>query len=153
MKTIYFDMDGTIYDLYSVNGWLEKLHREDVSPYVEGNALVDLTSFNDLCKRLTDKGYRIGIISWTAKNSSKNYNAAVRNAKRAWINENMPYVTETHIVKYGTPKHYTARDKRSILIDDSADVRAAWIGRGCYGRSTIDASNSRNMMQALNNMC
>ena len=32
-RTIFFDMDGTIADLYSVDGWLADLINKDVRPY------------------------------------------------------------------------------------------------------------------------
>jgi len=34
MKAIYFDMDGTIADFYSVENWLEDLRMENVAPYI-----------------------------------------------------------------------------------------------------------------------
>ena len=33
VKAIYFDMDGTIADLYAVDGWLADLRSENVRPY------------------------------------------------------------------------------------------------------------------------
>ena len=41
MYTIYFDMDGTIADLYNVENWLPKLRAEDASPYIEAEIMVD----------------------------------------------------------------------------------------------------------------
>jgi hypothetical protein len=32
------------------------------------------------------------------------------------------------VVKYGTPKHKVRKVAQSVLIDDNADVRAAWDG-------------------------
>ena len=32
-RKIYFDMDGTIADLYGVDNWLEMLINEDATPY------------------------------------------------------------------------------------------------------------------------
>ena len=40
--TIYFDMDGTIADLYGVENWLPKLRAEDASPYAEATPLTDM---------------------------------------------------------------------------------------------------------------
>ena len=37
-------------------------------------------------------------------------------------------ITEYHVVKYGTPKHKVRKIQDSILVDDNADVRAAWDG-------------------------
>ena len=35
MKAIYFDMDGTIADLYGRDGWLDDLMNEYTRPYRE----------------------------------------------------------------------------------------------------------------------
>ena len=128
IKAIYFDMDGTIADLYGVDGWLDALHREDTTPYAVAAPMVDMAQLNAICERLIALGVTIGVISWSAMGGSKEYNAAVRKVKREWINEYLPCVTEFHVVKYGTPKHKVRKVENSILIDDNADVRAAWDG-------------------------
>ena len=33
MRTIYFDMDGTIANLYGVDGWLDMIINRDATPY------------------------------------------------------------------------------------------------------------------------
>ena len=40
---IWFDMDGTIADLYSVNCWLEKLIAKNETPYTEAKGIVNLS--------------------------------------------------------------------------------------------------------------
>ena len=52
MYTIYFDMDGTIADLYNVENWLPKLRAEDASPYVEAEIMVDASELQLYLKRL-----------------------------------------------------------------------------------------------------
>lgn len=128
VKAIYFDMDGTIADFYNVDGWLDDLERESVRPYVEAAPMWDMVEINAMCEALAACGVVIGVISWAAMNGSKEYNAAVRKAKRAWINEYLPCVSEFHVVKYGTPKHRVRKINEAILFDDNADVRAAWRG-------------------------
>ena len=39
MRTIWWDMDGTIANLYAVNDWLPKLRSEDPSPYAEAEVM------------------------------------------------------------------------------------------------------------------
>ena len=145
MQAIYFDMDGTVYDLYSVDGWLEGLRAEDTTPYKCGNACVDLDALNEIISVAVALGIVVGIITWSAMNGSKEYNKAVRKVKREWVQENMPYVTEFHCVKYGTPKHTTAKIRDSILVDDNAEVRAKW-----KNGNTIDAT--KNILVALAEM-
>lgn len=147
-KAIYFDMDGTIADLYGIVDWLPKLQAEDVTPYTDAAPLVDMNALNNLLVKFTALGYIIGVISWTAKDGTKNYNKAVRAAKRAWINKNLPCVQEFHVVKYGTPKHRTAKINGGILVDDNADVRKAW-ERYNDDNATIDATNPANIMETL----
>ena len=40
--TIWFDMDGTIADLYGVDGWLDNLINEDTRPYDIAKPLVNM---------------------------------------------------------------------------------------------------------------
>ena len=101
--TIYFDMDGTIANLYGVENWLEKLRAEDVSPYVEAEPLVDMRELSRLLNDLQLSGVNLGIISWLSKDATKEYDKMVRRAKREWLMENLPAVEwdEIHLVKYG----------------------------------------------------
>ena len=46
---ICFDMDGTIADLYGVDGWLNYLIAEDIRPYKEAKPIVNM---NVLARRL-----------------------------------------------------------------------------------------------------
>lgn len=128
--TIYFDMDGTIANLYGVNNWLEKLRAEDATPYAEAAPMVDVANFQLLLAILKNRGYKIGIISWLSKNSSKEYDRMVRKTKKEWLTINFPEIRfdEMHIVKYGTRKDYVAKDKNGIIFDDDDRVREKWKG-------------------------
>ena len=130
--TIYFDMDGTIANLYGVENWLEKLRAEDVSPYVEAEPLVDMCELSRLLNVLQLSGVNLGIISWLSKDATKEYDKMVRRAKREWLMENLPAVEwdEIHLVKYGTPKHSCCRENFGILFDDNDAVREKWEKRG-----------------------
>ena len=125
MRKIYFDMDGTIANLYK-GEWLADLMAENTRPYEIADRLVE----ESVLEELVNAGYELGIISWLAKNGSKEYNKAVRHAKREWLKENYPNIhfTEIHIVKYGTPKYRVANVKCQILVDDEEPNRKAWNG-------------------------
>ena len=43
MKTIYFDMDGTIADLFTVPNWLEGLQAEEVWPYLKADPMLNMS--------------------------------------------------------------------------------------------------------------
>lgn len=147
-KAIYFDMDGTIADLYGVHDWLRKLQNSDVSPYMEAAPLVDMRALANVLDNFVALGFVIGVISWTAKDGSKEYNKAVRKAKRDWLAAHFPQVSELHVVKYGTPKHRVANIKGSILVDDNAQVRAAWENY-TENNHTVDATDSKNLVANL----
>ena len=145
MKAIYFDMDGTIADLYGYDGWLDMLHNEDTTPYEKCGVLVDAEELREVLNQFMMLGVKIGVISWSAMNGSKDYNKRVRKAKKNWCDEFFADIfTEFHVVKYGTPKHKVAKEKDSILVDDNAEVRQAWKGE------TIDATE--NIIELLQNI-
>lgn len=124
--TYYFDMDGTIADLYGVSGWLDDLISEKTRPYEEARPLVNCEKLAAVIVELKAQGISSGIISWTSKNGSKIYNKMVRKAKLAWLAENFPNCfEEIHIVKYGTPKSKVAKDC-GILFDDEEKNRKNW---------------------------
>lgn len=133
--TIYFDLDGTLYDLYNQPRWLDRITVDfDASAYAADDVLVDLVALHEVLDLAISEGYRVGVISWLAGGSPKWYDKMVRTVKRAWVKKFLPQATEVHIVKYGTPKHRVANDKSGVLVDDNAEVRAAWKG------DTIDAT-------------
>ena len=127
-KILVFDMDGTIADLYGVEGWLDDIHASDPRPYAEARPLVDMNVLKNILLQLQDFGWHIVVTSWLAKDSTKAYDTAVREAKLQWLNDfNFPY-NELHFVKYGTTKANCTRKHggRQVLFDDNAKVRDGW---------------------------
>ena len=130
IQTIYFDMDGTIADLYNVENWLPKLLSHDESPYIEALPLVDMEKLSQTLRNLQKNGYKIGVISWLSKGSTTEYNAKVRKAKREWLEKHLKIeLDEIHIIKYGYSKRKTAQDKKSLLFDDDKKVLQEWQGQ------------------------
>lgn len=128
MKTLVFDMDGTIADLYGVEGWLADLRAENPRPYVEAKPLYNMDILNSLIKLLKAEGWGVVVTTWLAKDSSKDYDRLVREAKLAWLEKyNFPY-DEIHLVKYGTTKANCTRKigGLQILVDDNEKVRKGW---------------------------
>lgn len=150
---LYFDMDGTIADLYSVPNWLDKLHAEDASPY--NNAKVIHSELPHLLKSLRNAGVHMGIISWTAKGGSREYNKRVRHAKLDWVNKYFPHTfDEFHVIKYGTSKSKAAKLDNATLIDDNIKVRSSWENSKAANTSmpTIDASDTIAMINTLTSL-
>lgn len=130
MRTIWWDMDGTIANLYGVDNWLPKLRAEDASPYAEAEVMWNMAQLARLMNRVQLMGYKLGIISWTSKGGSDAYNEAVKQAKVAWLNKHLKSVNwdAICIVKYGTPKSVVMDTDEDILFDDEQPNRDAWEG-------------------------
>jgi len=127
VRQINFDMDGTIANLYGVEGWLEYLIDKDETPYVEAKPLVNLSALARVLNRLQRNGYELNIISWLAKNSDDVYDEKVILAKKNWLKKHMPSVkwNNVNIVSYGTPKQNLGQ---GILFDDEKLNRDNWNG-------------------------
>ena len=125
--TIYFDMDGTIANLYGVENWLDYLIAEDVFPYRNAKPMLRLCSLAKVLNRLQREGYSLGVISWLSKCGSDDYNERVTQVKTEWLASHLPSVNwdEIKIVPYGTPKHEVAEDC-GFLFDDEIGNRDAW---------------------------
>ena len=106
MRTIWWDMDGTIANLYAVENWLPKLRAEDPTPYAEAGVLWNMSQLARLMNRVQKLGYKLGIISWTSKGGSYDYDCAVRDTKWDWLGEHLPSVSWDYvrITAYGVPK-------------------------------------------------
>lgn len=126
-KTIWFDMDGTIADLYGVNNWLEMLINKDAKPYQVAKPLLNMQQLAKELNRLIKKGYKIGIISWLAKNSNSDYDKKVAEVKKNWLKKHLKSVKfeNIDIVAYGTPKQI---NRKGILFDDEKQNRENWLG-------------------------
>ena len=127
-KTLVFDMDGTIADLYGVNNWLDDLRAENPRPYEVAEPLYNMPILNDVIRLLKAQGWRVVVTTWLAKGATKDYDRLVREAKLAWLEKyNFPY-DEIHLVKYGTTKANCTRKLGGlqILVDDNEAVRKGW---------------------------
>ena len=128
MNKIYFDMDGTLADLYGIESWLEDIIMENPRPYRQARPLVNMRKFVRIIKKLQAQGYEVGIITWLGKGSSNNYNNKVAVAKMNWLKTHCGSVNwdDIFIVEYGTPKHELVEISNSILFDDEIDNRNQW---------------------------
>ena len=129
--TIFFDMDGTIADLYGVENWLDYLIASDALPYEIAKPLIRLNALARILNRLQKQGYKVGVISWLAKNSNTTYDEKVTRVKKEWLKKHLASVNfdEIHIVKYGTPKQTFAKTENDILFDDEEKNRNDWTGK------------------------
>lgn len=124
-RAIYFDMDGTIANLYGVEDWLNCIIKGYTKPYREAKSLINMRELSKELNRLQKKGYVIGIISWLAKGATNEYNKRVTKAKMDWLKRHLGSVQfdNVHIIEYGTPKEECGE---GILFDDEKHNRIEW---------------------------
>ena len=144
-KAIYFDMDGTIADLYGVENWLEDLINSEPRPYKVATPLVRMNSLARVLNRLQREGYSIGIVSWLSKSGTQEYNREVTKAKKEWLCTHLKSVSfdEIRIVPYGTPKEKVVDKPKGILFDDEKQNRKNWTG------TAYDVNNIIEILKAL----
>ena len=134
-KAIWFDMDGTLANFYGVAGWLEALENEEVKPYAEAKALINLSALARILNRLAKNGYEINIVSWTSKEASADFCERIAIAKREWLKKHLASVAFNNIdiIPYGEPK---SANRNGILFDDEAQNRKEW-GENAYTEKEI----------------
>lgn len=126
--TFNFDMDGTIADFYSVNGWLEDLQNENTRPYEQAKPLVNMSRLARYLNRLQKQGHKIAIISWTSKCGTDEFNAKIADVKLKWLAKHLRSVRfdSIAVIPYGTPKSLYGN---GILFDDEERNRNEWQGQ------------------------
>ena len=136
---IWFDMDGTIVDLYGVKNWLEMLIAEDETPYAIAKPIVNLSLLARLMNKAQRNGYEICIVTALAKNSTNDYDEKVRNAKIKWLSRHLKSVHFDEI-KF-VPYYYTkndVNDGNDWLFDDEERHLSTWTGRAFPAKMMIE---------------
>ena len=138
-KVIYFDVDGTFYNLYGYNNWLECILSENTDCYTHSDLLVNENDFIEVLNNLKEKGYKLGIITWLSKNATKNYQNKVRKAKYRYIHKHFSNLfDEIHIIQYGKNKSEYCKGKNYILFDDEENNRKQWIEKNGIAYNVIN---------------
>lgn len=131
VKMLVFDMDGTIADLYGVEGWLPMLRNENPLPYIKAKPMWDMEILADLLNEFRAQGGIVAVVSWLSMGSSQQYKEMVRLAKREWL-ESVGFPADyIHLVQYGATKANSVRKRlagggSAVLFDDSEKVRSGW---------------------------
>lgn len=143
--TVFFDMDGTIADLYGVNGWLDDLIANNPRPYAIAKPLMNMSALAKKLNALQRNGYKVGVISWLSKVPNAEYDRIVTETKIKWLQKHLKSVQfdEIHIVPYGTPKSIFADTDVDILFDDEAPNRKEW------GINAYDVNNIMGILGEL----
>ena len=131
-------MDGTIADLYAVDGWLEMLTAHDETPYAIAKPIINLSILARFMNKLQKLGYEICIVSALAKNSSEEYDNKVKNAKIKWLTTHLKSVHFNEI-KF-VPYWFTKNDVNSgndILFDDEERHLEKWTGTAIHASKML----------------
>lgn len=132
MRTVYFDMDGTIADLYGVPDVFKRLDNNDASPYLEA---APIPEYIEMLKEFKSLGHRIGIITAgsrfppnTPEDVKKQMNIDTEEVKKKWLDKQglTPYIDTFQFIPYGVSKYSVAEDKTGILVDDEDKVLNTW---------------------------
>lgn len=126
---IWLDMDGTIADLYGVNGWLEDLNNFNERPYREAKPLVRMCVLARLLNKAQRNGFEICVVTALSKNSTEEYDERVIEAKKVWLRTHLKSVKfdEVRFVPYTFTKN-DVNSGNDILFDDEARHLEAWTG-------------------------
>lgn len=141
-KVIYFDMDGTVADLYGSKDWLRNLEEENAGTFINLEPLVNMVELANVCEQLMMQGWQFGVITWLPMQASREYEEVCTIEKKAWQEKQMPWVTEFYAQSYGVPKQYAPvkRAGRMVLVDDNDEVRRVW--DTAIQRTSIDAKDN-----------
>lgn len=131
-RTVYFDMDGTLADLYGVHDVFHRLDNNDASVYFEA---APIPEYVEMLKEFKRMGYRVGIITagsrfppGTPEDVKEVMNVETEKAKRAWLKKQQltGYIDTFQFIPYGVSKYDVAEDKTAILVDDEDKVLNKW---------------------------
>lgn len=127
-KTIYFDMDGTIANLYEANNWLERLLAEEEGLFLNLEIMHDKEKLTEIINDLIELGFGVEVITWTPKDVTEEYVKVVEVEKKKWIERHFPMIKKITCLRYGTPKQKAlkTREHRQILVDDNIEVNEMW---------------------------
>ncbi len=143
MRKIWFDMDGTIADLYGVDNWLEMLINSDPTPYAIAKPLINLSLLARLMNKVQKSGFQICIVSALSKSGTPEYDNAVIEAKEKWLAKHLKSVhfDDVRFVPYTFVKN-DVNSGNDILFDDEARHLNAWTGKAYHANTIIDTLKS-----------
>ena len=119
-----------------------------LTPYLCARPLLNMSLLARYLNRLQRDGYHIGIVSWTSKHGTEEYNDEVAEAKMKWLATHLRSVRfdECKIIEYGTSKRSVVEHPEGILFDDEIGNRKEWaLGDGL----AFDVDNILTILKAM----
>lgn len=154
MASIWFDLDGTLYELYKMPNWLERLEKRDWNVFIDGEPRKHHERIREAIKALQAKGWIVGCITWGSRGISKEEELQeIAEKKKKFLAKYFPELLENfYCLPYGASKAlpimrnpcYIRPSKQvNYLVDDNKIVRKNWRTSGQeFGFKTINASRS-----------
>lgn len=140
-KWVWFDMDGTLADLYSDPNWLKEVRSYNPAPYLNAKPIYEQRSLLRSLSALKAKGFKLGIISWASKITTTKYTKETKAAKVKWLKEHDLYnmFDKILITSYGDNKsNRCSYYGRGILVDDEEGNLDSWkLGRTICAKDNI----------------
>ena len=136
---IWFDMDGTIVDLYGVDNWLSSLRAYNPDPYIKAKPLINLSLLARLIHKAQEKGFQVCIVSALSKCSNVEFDKKIINAKKLWLATHLKSVHFDEMVF--VPYEFVKNDVNSgtdILFDDEERHLTAWTGTAIHANKVIE---------------
>lgn len=125
MKNIvYFDMDGTLADLYGVRDVFKRLDTLDASVYAEASPLHKYISY---LKEFKEMGYKVVILSCLGMISSPTFDKDTIQYKNEWLDKYIgkEYIDDRIYIEYTKHKENYVTEG-GLLVDDDATVLRNW---------------------------
>lgn len=124
MKTIYFDMDGTLSNLYAVDDVFNKLDNWDCTPYKDA---LPINKNIELLKQYKHNGYRVVILSCLSKITNEQFDVDTIQCKNMWLDMYVgkQYIDERIYIPYTKHKEMYVHSN-GILVDDDKVILSNW---------------------------
>lgn len=123
-KIVYFDMDGTLADLYGVTNVFKRLDALDANVYSEAKPI---DTYINMLKEFKNMGYKVIILSCLGMISDKQFDKDTIHNKGLWLDK---YVGKQYIderIYIPNTKHKEQYiNEYGILVDDDDKVLMNW---------------------------
>ena len=123
-KIVYFDMDGTLADLYGVTNVFKRLDALDANVYSEAKPI---DKYINMLKEFKHMGYKVIILSCLGMISDKQFDKDTVHNKGVWLDK---YVGKEYIderIYIPNTKHKEQYiNEYGILVDDDDKVLVNW---------------------------
>ena len=150
---VYFDLDGTLFNLYGKENWLEMLESETAGVFQgsESDLMenIDLEELYEGIQALANYGVEFNVITWLPMQASREYEEICAKEKTEWVRKVLPFINEVVCQPYGTPKQkgISKRANTMILIDDNKEVCDMW--KTNKQRRAIQVDNEYSASEAM----